>query len=85
MKINWQGKRVLVTGHTGFKGSWLSLWLKKMGAKVYGVSLDPVTSPSIFEVAKVSGEVEKDGRIDIRNLNELKKFFQEVEIGRAHV
>ena len=79
MKTNWQGKKVLVTGHTGFKGSWLSLWLKKMGAKVYGVSLDPATSPSIFEVAKVSGEVERDVRIDIRNLNELKNFFQEVE------
>lgn len=76
--MNWQGKKVLVTGHTGFKGSWLSLWLKKLGAKVYGVSLDPITNPSIFEVAGVKEEIERDSRIDIRNLNELKFFFQEV-------
>jgi CDP-glucose 4,6-dehydratase len=78
IKMNWKGKKVLVTGHTGFKGSWLSLWLKKLGAKVYGVSLDPITNPSLFAVASVKEEIEKDSRIDIRNLNELKTFFQEV-------
>lgn len=79
MKVNWEGKKVLLTGHTGFKGGWLSLWLKKLGAKVYGVSLDPITSPSIFEVASVRDEIEKDARIDIRNLEQLKSFFQEIE------
>lgn len=49
----WQGKRVLVTGHTGFKGSWLSLWLQDMGAVVTGYALPPPTSPSLFEVAQI--------------------------------
>jgi len=44
----WAGKRVLVTGHTGFKGSWLSLWLRELGAKVYGVALEPDTNPALF-------------------------------------
>lgn len=47
----WNGKRVLVTGHTGFKGSWLSLWLLSMGAKVTGLALDPPTEPSLFALA----------------------------------
>lgn len=45
----WQGKRVLVTGHTGFKGAWLSLWLVSLGAEVWGLSLEPNTMPSLFE------------------------------------
>ena len=49
----WAGKVVLLTGHTGFKGSWLALWLQSMGAKVVGYSLKPPTSPSLFETAKV--------------------------------
>jgi CDP-glucose 4,6-dehydratase len=44
----YQNKKVLITGHTGFKGSWLSIWLKSMGAQVYGVSIDIPTTPSIF-------------------------------------
>ncbi len=50
----WKGKRVLVTGHTGFKGSWLSLWLQRLGAEVTGYSLEPPTEPSLFEVARVA-------------------------------
>ncbi|MEQ1525766.1 MAG: CDP-glucose 4,6-dehydratase [Gallionella sp.] len=50
----WAGKTVLLTGHTGFKGSWLSLWLQSMGAKVTGYSLVPPTTPSLFEVANVA-------------------------------
>ena len=49
----WRGKRVLVTGHTGFKGSWLALWLQSMGAEVYGYALAPSTKPSLFELARV--------------------------------
>jgi CDP-glucose 4,6-dehydratase len=49
----WQGKRVLVTGHTGFKGSWLSIWLQALGAQVCGLSLEPPTIPSLFVEAKV--------------------------------
>lgn len=54
----WRGKRVLLTGHTGFKGSWLSLWLQSMGAQVRGVSLPPPTEPALFEVARVADGME---------------------------
>ncbi len=49
----WAGKRVLITGHTGFKGGWLSLWLQALGADVTGYALTPPTSPSLFEIARV--------------------------------
>ncbi|MDP2688480.1 MAG: CDP-glucose 4,6-dehydratase [Deltaproteobacteria bacterium] len=52
--VFWKNKKVLVTGHTGFKGSWLSLWLQMMGANVTGVSLPPPTSPNHFEAADVA-------------------------------
>jgi len=57
MTINsefWRGKRVLVTGHTGFKGSWLSLWLQSMGAELYGLALTPPTKPALFTEANVA-------------------------------
>jgi len=50
----WAGKRVLLTGHTGFKGSWLALWLKRLGAEVTGVALPPDTEPSLFHLARVA-------------------------------
>lgn len=54
MSSFWKGKRVLVTGHTGFKGGWLSLWLQQAGAEVVGYALAPATDPSLFEVARVA-------------------------------
>jgi len=53
----WLGKRVFITGHTGFKGSWLCLWLDKLGAKVTGYSLSPPTNPNLFELANVNSRV----------------------------
>lgn len=50
----WSGKRVLLTGHTGFKGAWLAVWLKRLGAEVLGVALPPATQPNLFELARVS-------------------------------
>ena len=50
----WRGKRVFLTGHTGFKGSWLSLWLKQLGAELTGYALHPLTQPNLFEKARVS-------------------------------
>jgi CDP-glucose 4,6-dehydratase len=50
----WQGKRVFLTGHTGFKGSWLALWLSALGAKVTGYALPPATTPNLFELARVA-------------------------------
>ncbi len=49
----WRGKRVLITGHTGFKGGWLSLWLQSLGAELQGLALAPPTTPSLFDAAKV--------------------------------
>ncbi len=66
MKEFWQGRRVLVTGHTGFKGAWLALWLHALGAKVTGFSADPPTSPSLYGAARV-GELVDDVRGDLRD------------------
>ncbi|WP_313617851.1 CDP-glucose 4,6-dehydratase, partial [Rhizobium sp.] len=67
----WRGKRVLLTGHTGFKGSWLSLWLQNLGAHVTGFALPPPTSPSLFEATGVAdGMTSLIG--DIRDLEALK-------------
>lgn len=68
----WAGKRVLLTGHTGFKGSWLALWLHSLGAKVVGFALEPPTSPSLFELAGVSQGLD-DRRGDLRDLSALLK------------
>jgi CDP-glucose 4,6-dehydratase len=72
----WRDKRVLLTGHTGFKGSWLSLWLQSMGAQVTGYALAPPTSPSLFEIAEVAqGMTSVIG--DIRDLAKLQAVFAE--------
>jgi CDP-glucose 4,6-dehydratase len=62
----WSGRRVLVTGHTGFKGGWTCLWLTELGAEVAGLSLDPPTEPSLFEAARVAGGID-DRRGDVRD------------------
>lgn len=68
----WQGKRIFITGHTGFKGSWLSLWLQKMGAKLTGYALPAYTNPNLFAVANVAqGMSSVIG--DIRDLDSLQK------------
>lgn len=74
----WRGKRVLLTGHTGFKGSWLSLWLQSMGAQVSGFALDPGTEPSLFELARVAEGIE-DHRGDLRDLGSLLELVARVE------
>lgn len=66
----FEGKTVLITGHTGFKGAWLTAWLKLLGAKVVGIALDPSTTPSHFVAARLSEGIQ-DLRIDIRNREEL--------------
>jgi CDP-glucose 4,6-dehydratase len=66
----WNGKRVLITGHTGFKGGWLSLWLQRLGAKLVGYALPPPTSPSLFELAQAArGMISVTG--DVRDLDHL--------------
>ena len=66
----WKGRRVFLTGHTGFKGGWLALWLTQLGAEVRGYALDPCTTPSLFEAAKIGSAIE-DIRGDIRDATKL--------------
>jgi CDP-glucose 4,6-dehydratase len=68
----FNGKTVLVTGHTGFKGSWLTVWLKLLGADLVGISLEPQTAPSHFYAANLTDGI-TDLRIDIRNQVDLEK------------
>jgi CDP-glucose 4,6-dehydratase len=71
-KFFWQGRRVFLTGHTGFKGGWLSLWLVSLGAEVKGYALNPPTSPSLFNEAKIGSII--DSQIDdIRDQKALHK------------
>ena len=67
----WRGRRVFLTGHTGFKGSWLALWLDHLGARVRGYALDPYTEPNLFTLASV-GEVVEDVRGDVRDYSKLE-------------
>src|SRR5688500_13174530 len=71
----WHGRRVLVTGHTGFKGSWLSLWLAELGAEVTGFALPPSTTPSLFDVARVAAAVRSEFG-DIRDRSALARAVE---------
>lgn len=70
----WKDKRVLVTGHTGFKGSWLSLWLQSMGAKVSGIALEPPSNPSLFDIAKVGAGMSSH-IVDIREFEAVQRVL----------
>ena len=69
----WKGKKVFLTGHTGFKGSWLSLWLTSMGAKVTGYALAPNKTPNLFDVLAIDSLIDKSHIADIRDLSSLQK------------
>lgn len=73
----YKGKKVLVTGHTGFKGSWLSIWLNSMGAEVIGVALDPATEKDNFVLSGIGNKIKADIRTDIKDGEKLKEIFQE--------
>jgi CDP-glucose 4,6-dehydratase len=70
----WYGKRVLITGHTGFKGSWLSLWLQSMGAELRGIALNPTTDPALFDVAGVVKGMDHKV-VDIRDYDGVRKLM----------
>ena len=80
----YAGRTVLVTGHTGFKGSWLALWLNQLGAKVIGVSLDPPTEPSCFAACGIAGDV-IDLRQDIRDYEALRPYVCRLLAGEGNV
>lgn len=75
----WQGQRVLVTGHTGFKGSWLSMLLAQLGAEVHGLALEPSTDPNLFGVADVQQDLASDLRIDIRDAPDVRQALGQLE------
>jgi len=72
----WAGRPVFVTGHTGFKGGWLSVWLNRLGARVHGYALDPLAPPCLFEVARVASLLASDVRADIADLAQLEKALR---------
>lgn len=71
----YKGKCVLVTGHTGFKGSWLSIWLHELGAEVVGIGLDPYTEKDNFVLSGIGTKIKADVRADIRDGDKLKDLF----------
>ena len=72
----WKDKKVLITGHTGFKGSWLTLWLLSKGVRVIGFSLPPPTKPCLFELANVAKGITSIYG-DIRDLDHLSSTMNE--------
>ena len=76
--IIYKNKKVLVTGNTGFKGSWLTIWLLKLGARVYGISKDIPTKPSIFEELGLKNKIVHYDK-DVRNLENIQTIIEEVQ------
>src|SRR4051794_4612895 len=77
----WRGRRVLITGHTGFKGAWLALWLQQLGAEVVGLARKPPTDPSLFVLARV-GESLESYEADLRDFDAVRRV---VAAGRPEI
>ncbi len=75
----WYNKKVLVTGHTGFKGTWLSIWLKMLGAKVYGISLPPVKNRNIFSIVNLKRKIDRNIYLDINNKKKLQTTVKKLK------
>ena len=75
----WNGKQVLLTGHTGFKGGWMSLWLQSMGAKVHGYSLAPTSQPNFFTSANVGEGMASHTIADIRDAQKIKDVIEQIK------
>jgi len=72
-KSFWKRKRVLITGHTGFKGGWLSIWIKNLGAQIIGYSLSPIAKRNFFNETKIKKIFKKDFRKNVQNIYDLEK------------
>ena len=80
MEINksfWKNKKVFITGHTGFKGSWLSIWLLEMGAEIYGYSLSTRTNPNLYDILELNKKMTSFSG-DIRDYKKLKKVISRI-------
>lgn len=75
----YRGKRVLVTGHTGFKGSWLSIWLHELGAEVIGIARDPFTERDNYVLSGIGQKIKADIRADIRDGERMKEIFRQYQ------
>ena len=73
----WAHRRVLLTGHTGFKGAWMSLWLQALGAKVSGLAPGAPTQPSLYELARVGAGMEHEHAIDVRDAEGVLRALRE--------
>ena len=78
-KDTYKGKRILLTGHTGFKGSWLALWLKRLGAQVCGYALEPNTKPAMFTELAIGNQLDKSVMADILHPQTLEQVFKEFQ------
>ena len=74
----WQGKRVLLTGHTGFKGAWLALWLSQMGSEVTGIGLPPSSTPNLFTLTNIS-QITNSCFADIRDADAVSTIVKQVK------
>ena len=75
----WKSKKVLVTGHTGFKGAWLSLYLSEMGSQVHGLALDPLGPHSLYSELALSNRLASDSRVDIRDYQRVSDLLEEIQ------
>ena len=75
----YKGKKVLVTGHTGFKGSWLSIWFHELGAEVVGVGLEPYSEKDNFVLSGIGKKIKADIRADIRDCEKMKEIFKQYQ------
>jgi CDP-glucose 4,6-dehydratase len=74
----WHGKQVLLTGHTGFKGAWMALWLAKMGARVIGISLAPNSTPNLFALANIA-KITNSHFVDVRDVDAVSNIIKEAQ------
>ena len=74
----FKGKKVIVTGHTGFKGSWLCIWLNLLGAKIYGISLNPQTKQSHYKCTNLKKYIQKSFILNIQNKSRVEKIFKKI-------